>query len=582
MSIRLVQPEVERFLADTESSVMVIAGKWGVGKTYAWNLYLEQAAAKGQFSANHYAYVSLFGLGNLEELKAAIFQNTIRKTDIGKPADLETLDGVVRSAPGLWRKAGTLGRMLPGADKYLSTFEKVGFFWVKKQIICIDDLERRSKSLDVRDVLGLISYLKEQRGCKVVLLLNDEKIEGDAGDEFATNLEKVADVTLRFEPTPEEAAAIGVDGDLPFYEQLRSNCASLGIVNIRTIKKIERMAKRLYAELKDFDARVFGQALHTLTLLEFAKLQPIEAPSLDYISKLNDFSIAFEEVFAEQAENLENPRPAEHTQWQALLSAYGFNQIDELDAVIFKAVREGHVDSDALKKEGLALEKRLKAADADQSFQQAWDLYHDSFNDNAKEVTAALAEAVKKTPDAISPTNLSGTVSVLKDLEWEGDVPALIAGYVEARAQEPKDFWDLPRSTFGGEVRDPDVREAFAKKLATFSEGRDPVAVLHEIAKERGWNPDDVAFLAGVSPDEFYAIFKRLQGKDLRRAIAGALWFRSIVNADEDMAKVTANAVAALQRIGQESKINRRRVTQRGVVVPDAEEQEPFVGNPEK
>ena len=30
----------------------------------------------------------------------------------------------------------------------------------KKQIICVDDLERRSKGLEVKDVLGLISYVQ--------------------------------------------------------------------------------------------------------------------------------------------------------------------------------------------------------------------------------------------------------------------------------------------------------------------------------------------------------------------------------------------------------------------------------------
>jgi len=43
-------------------------------------------------------------------------------------------------------------------------------------------------------------------------------------------------------------------------------------------------------------------------------------------------------------------------------------------------------------------------------------------------------------------------------------------------------------------------------------------------------------------------------------------------NADEAMTTVTANAVAALQRIGQESEINRRRVAQRGIDVSKQED----------
>jgi hypothetical protein len=559
MSIKVVQPEIERFLADTQAGVLVIAGKWGVGKTYAWNRYLKLTAEKGRFSADRYAYVSLFGLGNLEELKAAIFQNTIRRADIGRSADLETLDEMVRAAPGLWRKAGTVGRLFPGADKYLSTFEKVGFFWVKNQVICIDDLERRSKSLDVRDVLGLISRLKEQRGCKVVLLLNDERMLGEDGEEFEANLEKVADITLRFEPTPAEAAAIGVDPSTSFGDKLRSNCEALGIVNIRTIKKIERLASRLLEELEGFDERVFHQALHTLTLLCFAKLQPGDAPTLEFIEGMNYFDAAFDELAGG-----EGPPPL-HAQWQALLSSYEFMMMDELDTALLGAVRQGHFDPDALREQATGLQKRLKAADQDQSYQQAWD-------DNADEVANALAEAVRKTPSAISPMNLSSTIGLLRELGWTDEIPELIAGYVRARADEKKDFWDLSRSAFGGEVRDPDVREAFAAKLATFNEGRDAVQVLMEIGQKRGWNPDEVTFLATLLPDDFYDIFKRLRGTELRRAIAGALMFRDIGNADEAMATVTANAVSALQRIGQESEINRRRVEQRGVAVPEPDD----------
>jgi|JI8StandDraft_2_1071088.scaffolds.fasta_scaffold109761_1 hypothetical protein len=275
MTIHIVQAEIGRFLSDEQSGVLVVSGKWGVGKTFAWDRFLRAAKAQREISFEHYAYVSLFGLGNLEDLRSAIFQNTVKRDDIGKVAGLETLEGVVDSAPLLWRKSGKLARLIPGVDKYTAAFEKIGFFWVKHQIVCIDDLERKSASLDMRDVLGLVSQLKEQRGCKVVLLLNDERFQGEDEAEFREQLEKVADITLRFEPTPEEAAAIGVDGDVPFREKLRQNCAALGIVNIRTIKKIERMAKRLHAELVDCDPRVFEQALHTLTLLEFAKLQLI-------------------------------------------------------------------------------------------------------------------------------------------------------------------------------------------------------------------------------------------------------------------------------------------------------------------
>ena len=46
------------------------------------------------------------------------------------------------------------------------------------QLICIDDLDRKGEKLRVEDVLGLVSFLREERKCKVALLLNEEQLQG--------------------------------------------------------------------------------------------------------------------------------------------------------------------------------------------------------------------------------------------------------------------------------------------------------------------------------------------------------------------------------------------------------------------
>ncbi len=47
---------------------------------------------------------------------------------------------------------------------------------IRNQIVCADDFERRGKQLDGGNVLGLISFLREERGCKIALILNHEKL----------------------------------------------------------------------------------------------------------------------------------------------------------------------------------------------------------------------------------------------------------------------------------------------------------------------------------------------------------------------------------------------------------------------
>ncbi|HEX8580356.1 MAG TPA: hypothetical protein VF655_12290 [Allosphingosinicella sp.] len=547
----------------------MIAGKWGVGKTFAWNRFLADAKRAGKVRSPYYAYVSLFGLGSLDELKAAVFQNTVQAAEIGKAADLDTLNGVVKSAPALWRKGGTLARLLPGADKYLSNFEKVGFFWIKEQIICIDDLERKSRNLDLRDVLGLISYLKEQRRCKVVLLLNEEQLAEVEAAEFHSQLEKIGDVTLRFDPTPAEAAEIGINPRSKFCGNLRANCEKLGIVNIRTLKKIERMAARLDEELIAFDPRVLKQAIQSVALFAYAKFHPDDAPSVEFLRSLSDYEAQFAEA--------QGGQPS-HPEWRAILDEYGFAQVDEFDSVILQSVLNGHLDAAHLQGEAKRLEQRLIESDGDRSFSEAWELYHDSFEDNGEIVRERFIDAIRKTPKAISPTHLSATVALIKELGGVENIDDLLAGYVEARGDEDVDFWDLEESTFGEEVRDPDVREAFRQKFETFQERRSVSAILIEIGKKKGWDPADVEFVSHQSSDALYLLFKTLRGNDLRRAVAGALMFKNVGNPSEEMNRITANASSALARIAAESVINRRRVLQKGGDVAIANQEVPLTG----
>ncbi|MEJ1720226.1 NTPase, partial [Escherichia coli] len=85
------------------------------------------------------------------------------------------------------RKAAGLLKEVPVVKNFSTTLEAMSFLTVSKMIVVIDDLERRGKNLDVKDVLGLVSLLKEQKDCKVVLLLNN----GTASmEDYSTYKEK--------------------------------------------------------------------------------------------------------------------------------------------------------------------------------------------------------------------------------------------------------------------------------------------------------------------------------------------------------------------------------------------------------
>src|SRR5947209_4990449 len=89
MSIIPARREIERFLRSATPEVLCFKGKWGVGKTYAWNEFLKRAKAEQGIALKRYAYVSLFGIGTIEQLKMSTVENTIEREKIGEHLTLD-------------------------------------------------------------------------------------------------------------------------------------------------------------------------------------------------------------------------------------------------------------------------------------------------------------------------------------------------------------------------------------------------------------------------------------------------------------------------------------------------------------
>jgi hypothetical protein len=104
-------------------------------------------------------------------MKTAIFENLeflLPEGCTGLERILSGGNSIVRGGKQLVGAVAALP--VPYLGGALSKAQPLLFSAIRNQIVCVDDLERRG-ALPVKDVLGLISYLREQRSCKVVLLL---------------------------------------------------------------------------------------------------------------------------------------------------------------------------------------------------------------------------------------------------------------------------------------------------------------------------------------------------------------------------------------------------------------------------
>jgi hypothetical protein len=310
------------------------------------------------------------------------------------------------------------------------------FSLVRNQIVCIDDIERRGASLPVGEVLGLVSFLREQRKCKVALLLNDRALGTNGETEFAGYLEKVVDVFIRFSPQPEDSIRIALPGADPGSVMIGENCRTLGISNIRVIKKIERAVRTVEQLVVEFHEQVFYQAAHSLTLLTWSKYQPETAPALvflktrkgmDYFGTKDDKNV-----------------PAEESAWNALLDTYQFSLMDEFDLTLLKGVENGYFDPEEIKKYAAELDRTIKANQQGGSFEESWRAYHDSFTNNQEEVLDGIYDSFKRNVQSITPLNVNGTVLLFKELGRDNQAKELIQYYVNQR-KDGRNLWDLAR-----------------------------------------------------------------------------------------------------------------------------------------
>jgi len=553
MSINLIKDEIKRFLSTSEPETICIKGKWGVGKTFTWNYLFEQNIESKAVVLKNYSYISLFGTKTLNELKYGLFEGTHDIYDARVGPNEKTLVKNFKLAKRNLRRIGGFLTKSPFIQSYIGSSESTLFFSVREQIVCIDDLDRLGGELTVKDILGMISFLKEQRKCKVVLLLNQEELKQEDIKLFDEQIEKVADIIFDFKPTPREAADIVFGNESSIHKSLSEHCIKLGIVNIRVLKKIERIADRLSELLIDIYPNLISQAMHSVALLTWAVYQPNEAPPISYIKTYNRYSLKSQNEKTLDPEN----------SWWTLLFEYDFMSMNTFDLEILTGINAGYFDVDTLmliaKEEAIKINNNINDTD----FQEAWGLYHDSFEDNQTIFLDSLYSSAMKNVNNIHPSNINSTVAFLKEFGRHDQYTALIRKYVSTNPNAlnsldkyERNFWD---------ITDVGLLEALKEQNANVKPGRDLRKILISIWENKIYEDNDVPFLNSVTEDEFYNLFIKATGHEKNHLIQAALYLGKEVQDNERIKDVYNKSLAALKRIASTNSLNAKRIAHYGI-----------------
>lgn len=549
MSVKSIKSQIDFFLSKSEPSVMAIKGEWGIGKTFSWNKYLIEARKEKRVPCGCYSYVSLFGVKSIEQLKEAIFSNAVSNDHAGEQPNLQSLKDNSKTLLNSFSKhSWYFLKGLPYLNYAAPAIQAWSFMSITNYLICIDDLERKGTSLELKEVLGLISLLKEQKDCKVVLLLNDGTQEVE---DYKKYKEKVIDVELYFSPSPQESASIAFDKSKEYRNDLSEYTVKLGINNIRILKKIESVVKLLWPRVEQCVEEIRMQVLHSAALMGWAHYSPRvdnKIPTLEFIESIGN-------VYLLGGKDASEDEKA----WKEILVSYKFMLVDDFDKVIAEIIKYGyfdliHIDEVINRANEIALHNR-KA----HGLSKAWDVFHDSFDDNEDLVIQSFIQGTKESIGHITANQLDSVIGVLKDLGEKDKASELIDFYIENRTSNPEAF-NLNSYDVYKKIVDKEIVEKFNSAYSSARIKGDFKIVLARLNLSGGWDDEDISVLDEVTEKDYYNFFKELGGSNLTSIITTSLKFSRITGSNEKMKSITSKVKGALEKIAKESKLNELRM----------------------
>lgn len=571
MTTALARTTLTRFLTDRAPTAIALTGPWGSGKTWLWNDVVRRVAGEEKPPFTRYAYVSLFGLNSMTELKAAIFENAVPPDAVRTGATPESLvtelkavfkeDTAAGAAWGLgslafWRTrrhAQSIANFLP---VWGSAVRSAAFLAIRDYVICIDDIERKGKDLSITDVLGLVSYLREQRNCRIILILNEEGL-GEVGmeerDKFTGFREKVLEREVVFHPAAEECVDIVFKGASGIQEMAAPSARTLGITNIRVLQRLSRVLNDFSPALATARPTVQESVAHAATLLVWCHYgEAAGAPGYGFTKK------ALLSHFADVMDV--KKLPPDEASWMEVVGGYGVNLHDALIVEVCNYLERGNLDEDAVLAAVSEANAKADREAASGSMQEAWRLLHDTFADNA----AAFVETLEKTATAnaswLSFAEAESVCIVLRELGESGraagfarEWACINAAIDPKRLEAPEDF--LERREEDTAFRAEAAQLALPALRPTLDE------TIRELAERSGWNPIDIEVLSTATVDEYVDFFLGV-GTDeaLSRYVHALLRFARTKPPETYYLKIAQTASDALRVLASYSPINKLRV----------------------
>jgi hypothetical protein len=572
MSTAIVRNVILDFIRNDSPAVLVLRGAWGVGKTHFWKSCISE---NPQASRGSYSYVSMFGISTIQQLQLSAFINA---------RDLRTRGEVGRhTAATATNKLGVAKKLLGGipallpdawAKRVTFALDSVVPHMISDLLICLDDFERMPRDgMQIEEVLGFVTTLKEERNCKVVLIFNDAEL-GDRNEIYQRYREKVVDVDLVFAPTVAEAADLAIPKGHKFGRIIREKLAILGVNNIRLVRRMLANVDQITPLLTNVKPDIATTVVAMTLLLTWVELDSSpNRPTLKSVRSFNSMASLVSRELTKQGTQKGQSEQQEEALWEETLRRFGFTSFDTCDEAIARFVSQGYVEGSGLEAEITKLNDAANAVEAEERFVRAWRLYHDRLGDDEAEIVRIIDSTFDAAAPRVSPTNVDATLALLRDLGRNDLADALIGRYMRIRGNEPDLFDPGNLRVFGSSIKDPKFKEASERQFEQVRELPTLAEALLEIGKGRGWSEEQMIVLSKASPEALYEAFKA--STDGRSTGMAEACLRFAQDPDPARKQIAENTKLALRRIASESRINALRISNKFGIVPDIEDAAP-------
>jgi hypothetical protein len=410
-------------------------------------------------------------------------------------------------------------------------------------LICFDDIERRGDGLTVKDIFGLASMLKEQRGCKVVLIMNDEGLDEEGQHEFKRHGEKIIDREIRFYVTEQEAHGYVFPPDFPHREIIRNCCSILHIENIRTLQRIKRFIEDVTPYLTGLEEELAKENIRSLILYVWSYYeQENGAPPLKFV-------LGYSPVNLYIAKQNNKQLAPEEKRWSEVMSSYNYSHTDDLDRCVAQFVDTGFIDEPRLKEELQKANELFRAQQSRDSLTEAYEIFRNSFDDDEEEFLKILINNFRSNIKAMSLSNLDGVVASLRGFERDDLAQSIIEEYFNQHASEQNiaAIRQAEGTIFVSDLKDKNLLTRLGAIWSSDEYDKRSLAeVVTTLTSQKGWSEKDVRRLDSFSSDDYFEFFKAEKSPDLYYYVRKCLDFGKIEGDNKIYESIGAKTKQAL------------------------------------